>query len=420
MDLIASLLASLDYRTLITMFWFLVILETPRFLLAGVAVAVAHRRRQGRHPPGGYRVPAVSILLPCHNNAAGLVKTVASLREQTLQPLEIVAIDDGSSDRTAEVGRRLRLEGAVQLFLSTGLRGGKSAALNLGLAQSSGEIVICADADTTFDRDGIETLVRAFADPTIGAVGGNVGIRNVESCLLAAMQAVEYAICISLGRQISTLMGLPPTVSGAFAGFRREALLSVGGWEAGAGEDADLGLKLRRAGWRLSFAEGAWALTDAPTSIQGLFRQRLRWESDLIRLHLRKFLGLLSPWRRNFSLSDTLGAVDALVFSVGVTFACPVYLAWMVAKFGTLAVLILLLTTLVYAVIGTVVFVLATSATEGRAMARLLPYTLGYGIYWVFLLYPIRICACVDEIFFFGSYRSTFVPKRVLARLWRF
>jgi cellulose synthase/poly-beta-1,6-N-acetylglucosamine synthase-like glycosyltransferase len=345
---------------------------------------------------------------------------VNSLREQSLQPLQIVVVDDGSTDNTDDIGRRLREQGWIDILLSTGLRGGKSAALNLGLRYCTGDVIISVDADTTFDRDAIEAIVSSFDSPMTGAVGGNVGVRNARDSALAAMQAVEYTIAISLGRKVSMMLGILPIVSGAFAAFRREALGSVGGWEAGAGEDADLTMKLRRSGWNLNFASRAWALTDAPSTMQALVGQRLRWESDLIRLHLRKFRMLLWPWAPRFSLRDTISTIDVLVFSIGLSFAFIIYALWVFINYGALAIPILIATGLVYSLIGTFTFLLAMALSDNSSGLRLLPYALGYGVYCAYVLHPIRVWACIDELVFDRSYRSTFVPTKVLNRIWRF
>jgi cellulose synthase/poly-beta-1,6-N-acetylglucosamine synthase-like glycosyltransferase len=401
------------------MFWFLIFLEAPRFLIANITVGFARTKARKIHFRHS-EPPSVSIIVPCHNGAQGIVKTVSSLREQSLQPLQIVVVNDGSTDNTDEVAARLRAQGWIHILLSTGLRGGKSAALNLGLRYCTGDVVITVDADTTFDRDAIEAIVSAFENPITGAAGGNVGVRNARDSALAAMQAVEYTIAISLGRKVSIMLGLLPIVSGAFAAFRREALASVGGWEAGAGEDADLTMKLRRSGWNLNFASGAWALTDVPSTMQALVSQRLRWESDLIRLHLRKFQMLLWPWASGFSLRDTISTIDVLVFSTGLSFAFIIYVLWVFANYGVIAIPILVATGFVYCLIGTFTFLLATALSDNLAAMRLLPYAVGYGFYCAYVLHPIRVWACVDELVFDRSYRSTFVPTKVLKRLWRF
>lgn len=423
-DMIAFV-TSADSATFLAMFWYLAFIEGPRFVIANAAAGIAffHGPREfGSAKIGDHSrsCPSVSVLLPCHNGAAGLLKTVASLREQTLPDLEIIVVDDGSSDGTARAAQWLRAHGQVDLFLSTSLRGGKSAALNLGLRYCTGTLVVSVDADTTFDRDSFDEIVALFEDPSVGAVGGNVGVRNAERSVLASLQAVEYAIGISLGRKVSTMLGILPVVSGAFAAFRREALVAVGGWEAGSGEDADLTMKLRRAGWEVRFASNAWALTDVPLTVPGLVRQRLRWESDLIRLHTRKFRMLLCPWSREFSFRDTLSAVDVLIFSIGLSFCFVTYVVWTIATYGTFAVPVLFAAGLIYSLIGLITFLFATAFERSNISMRLFPYALGYGFYCVYLLHPVRIWACIEELTFDRSYRSTFVPRKVLNRIGRF
>lgn len=417
---ILSFLTSVDGANLAAMFWYLIFLEAPRFLIANlVAGLVRNESAKPRSPQGD--PPSVSIILPCHNGANGIVKTVTSLREQTMNALQIIVVDDGSTDDTFAIAEYLRKQGQIDVMLSTTLRGGKSAALNLGLRYCTGEVVISVDADTTFDRDAIEKIVAAFDDPCVGAVGGNVGVRNARGSLLASMQSIEYSIGVSLGRTVSMMLGIPPIVSGAFAALRRDALASVGGWEPGAGEDADLTMKLRRAGWGLNFATGAWALTDAPSTMQALIQQRLRWESDLVRLHMRKFRILLWPWSPHFSLRDTINTIDVLVFSTGLSFAFFIYVLWIFGIYGSFALPILIATGFVYSLIGAFTFLLSTAFADNPSTIRLLPFAFGYGIYCAYVLHPLRVWACIDELAFDRSYnRSTFVPTKVLNRIWRF
>lgn len=416
---IPAFLGSLDGKDLVAMFWYLIFLEAPRFIIANL-VAGLLSLSGARKPGPGAKFASVSIVIPCHNGAAGIAKTVTSLREQTVDIPQIIVVDDGSTDDTPLLAERLRQQGSVDLILSTGLRGGKSAALNLGLQYCTGEIVVSADADTTFDRDGIERIVAAFREPGIGATGGNIAVRNSYRSWLAAMQAVEYTITISLGRKVSAMLGIVPVLSGAFAAFRREALLSVGGWDAGSGEDADLVMKLRCAGWEIDFASDALALTDAPATVPALIQQRLRWEADLVKLHLRKFSKLFSPTASRFSLRDTLSTIDALLLSIGMSIAFVAYVLLVFATYGRMAVPILTVTAFVYTLIGTANFLIAVAVGGNPSAMRLLPYAFGHGIYCISILHPVRIWACIDELAFDRSYRSSFVPKKVLNRVWRY
>src|SRR5690606_32931411 len=130
---------------------------------------------------------------------------------------------DGSKDDMAAIGRQLRAEGIIDVFVSTGLRGGKSAAANLGDTYCTGDIIIIADIDTSFDRDALARIVEPFAAPEVGAVSGNIGVRNTDASMIAKFQAIQYLISISLGRRVTNLLEIVFIASGAFAAFRREA-----------------------------------------------------------------------------------------------------------------------------------------------------------------------------------------------------
>jgi cellulose synthase/poly-beta-1,6-N-acetylglucosamine synthase-like glycosyltransferase len=106
----------------------------------------------------------------------------------------------------------------------------------------------------------------------VGAVSGSLGVRNASASLITRHQAIEYAIGIALGRIVQDSLGILSIVSGAFGAFRRAALEQVGGQDVEVGEDADLTMKLRRAGWRIRFAPDAHALTDAPETVSALMR----------------------------------------------------------------------------------------------------------------------------------------------------
>src|SRR6266481_8084661 len=97
----------------------------------------------------------------------------------------------------AEIGRQLKEEGLIDVFVSTGLRGGKSAATNLGLTFCTGELVVVGDVDTSFDRYAIERVAEPFGDPLVGCVSGNIGVRNYRGSIIAKFQAIEYLITIS-------------------------------------------------------------------------------------------------------------------------------------------------------------------------------------------------------------------------------
>lgn len=409
-----SLFQQTDWLTLMALVWHLVIFEAPRYLLASVAIAFVHistgRQRGPPSPPSDLRI---SVLLPGHNEAHNLRRSVLSIREQTAPPCQIVIVDDGSTDDMGTIAENLRAEGLVNIVLKTERRGGKSAAANLGLRACIGDIVVIADADTTYDRDAFEMIAREFSNPSVGAVAGNLGVRNINVSMATRLQTIEYLISISLGRRISDMFGILYIVSGAFGAFRREALIGVGGWDVGPGEDADITMKVRRAGWRVRFAPQAWGLTDVPETPAALVRQRLRWNRSVVRIRLRKFKSILNPWSAQFSVLDAVGLLDVLFFQVVVASSFAVYLVWLFVEYADLAPVILALTSMVYVVAGMMSFIMANAVTERRAILALMPEAAIYGLYNSYFQRFVRLYAYADELVFRRSYSDDYVPERV-------
>lgn len=412
--------AQRDLLAFMLMFWHALLFEVPRFLLAAVSVGAVASRRASRPRLSAPQAVRVSVLMPGHNEAAALRQTVLGLREQTLLPVQIVVVDDGSTDDMAAVARRLRAEGLIDIFISTGLRGGKSAAANLGLSYCTGDIVMIADIDTSFDRDAVERIVEPFLDPAVGGVCGNIAVRNHRASIVAKFQAIQYLMSISLGRRISDMLGVVFIASGAFAAFRRQALTSIGGWEVGPGEDADITIKLRQAGWKVRFQGDAWALTDVPETSLALFRQRLRWNRSLIRVRVRKFGQMFNPARPNFSLLNALGTLDIILFQAILPVSFFIYIFWLFSVYGAEALIILAVVSFVYICGAIVSFLVAASVAGHYGRLSLLPYVVGYALYNAFLLRAVSVYAYLDELILRRSYRDPYVPTRVLQRVEKF
>lgn len=232
------------------------------------------KRRAGRAPAWPVP-PPVTVIVPAYNEAVGIEATVRSL-VTTDYPgeIEVIVVDDGSSDGTDAIVRRLGLPG-VRVFWQQ--NGGKPAALNTGIAHASHDILIMVDGDTVFEPATIGQLVRPMSDPQVGAVSGNTKVGNRRG-LVGRWQHIEYVIGFNLDRRAFDLLGCMPTVPGAIGAFRRQALESVGGLSVDTlAEDTDLTMAICRTGWRVVYEEKALAWTEAPTSLNQLWRQRYRW-----------------------------------------------------------------------------------------------------------------------------------------------
>lgn len=239
-----------------------------RALLLG-ALAIRNRWRQSDPPPGP--MPSVTILVPAYEEAAVIGRTLDSLLAQTGVTPEIIVIDDGSRDGTAQAAARPGVRVVRQA------NAGKWAALNRGLSLARGDVVVAIDADTLLDPGAVALLARWFTDPRIGAVSGTAKVGNRHT-LVTAWQHVEYTTGFNFERRAYSDLNAITVVPGAIGAWRRSALLDMGGYSGRTlAEDCDLTVALRRAGWRIHYEPKAVAWTEAPETLRGLARQRLRW-----------------------------------------------------------------------------------------------------------------------------------------------
>jgi peptidoglycan/xylan/chitin deacetylase (PgdA/CDA1 family)/glycosyltransferase involved in cell wall biosynthesis len=244
-------------------------------VLRAVAMLVAARRhaRVRRRGWGPMVTGPATVVVPAYNESAGIEAAVRSLVASDV-PVEVIVVDDGSTDGTAELVESLRLPG-VRVIRQP--NAGKPAALNTGIRAASFEIVVMVDGDTVFEADTVRMLLQPFGDPRVGAVSGNAKVGNRRG-LLGRWQHIEYVVGFNLDRRLFDLAECMPTVPGAVGAFRRTALRRIGGVsDATLAEDTDLTMSLCRDGWRVVYEENAVAWTEAPATLGALWRQRYRW-----------------------------------------------------------------------------------------------------------------------------------------------
>ncbi|MFJ5728588.1 bifunctional polysaccharide deacetylase/glycosyltransferase family 2 protein [Streptomyces paradoxus] len=238
-------------------------------------LSVAHARRVRRRDFrwGEPVTEPVSVLVPAYNEAKCIEQTVRSLVASD-HPIEVLVIDDGSSDGTARIVENLGLPG-VRVVRQ--LNAGKPAALNRGIANAKYDLIVMMDGDTVFEPTTVRELVQPFGDPRVGAVAGNAKVGNRDS-LIGAWQHIEYVMGFNLDRRMYDVLRCMPTIPGAVGAFRRSALERVGGMSDDTlAEDTDITMAMHRDGWHVVYAEKAVAWTEAPESVQQLWSQRYRW-----------------------------------------------------------------------------------------------------------------------------------------------
>ena len=251
------------------------VLGVARLLIVAVAAWVQSRREAARAGLS-WRPPSMAVIVPAYNEEKVICDCVASLLGSEGPSFDIIVVDDGSTDCTVEaVERAFGNEPRVKLHRKP--NGGKASALNWGIAKTDAEILVAIDADTRLDADAIPVLVRHFADPAVGAVAGAVHVGNAAG-LLTRFQAVEYITSQNLDRRALEIVNGITVVPGAIGAWRRSAVTAVGGYDSDTlAEDADLTLKLERAGWLVVYEPRAFAQTEAPETLGQFLKQRFRW-----------------------------------------------------------------------------------------------------------------------------------------------
>ncbi|MEN1887186.1 bifunctional polysaccharide deacetylase/glycosyltransferase family 2 protein [Streptomyces mirabilis] len=248
------------------------------------------RGKGGKFSWGPTVTRPVTVIVPAYNEKECIANTLHSLARST-HPIEIIVVDDGSTDGTKEIAESLGLPNVRVIRQENA---GKPAALNNGVRNASDDIVVMMDGDTVFEPDAVHQLVQPFADPGIGAVAGNAKVGN-RNTVIGAWQHIEYVMGFNLDRRMYDLLRCMPTIPGAIGAFRRDAVLEVGGMsEDTLAEDTDITIAMHRAGWRVVYQEHARAWTEAPSSLEQLWSQRYRWSYGTMQ----------ALWKHRKSLTD--------------------------------------------------------------------------------------------------------------------
>jgi len=246
---------------------------TLYFLVLFMLIYLRNRDDMFRKHPEG-RLPSVTIIIPAYNEEANIAATIRKVKEfdYPKESLEIIVIDDGSKDRTAEAA----MKEAVTVI--TKENGGKAAALNHGIGLAKGEIVGCVDADSYPEADALRNMVHYFEeDEKTAAVTSSVLVRDPKT-YLERLQDMEYVL-IAWGRKLLDYIQSVYVTPGPLSLYRTEALKRVGGFdESVLTEDIEVAWRLHRAGYNVRMALSARVYTNAPRSFRKWWNQRLRWD----------------------------------------------------------------------------------------------------------------------------------------------
>ncbi|WP_343595151.1 poly-beta-1,6-N-acetyl-D-glucosamine synthase [Acinetobacter sp.] len=240
--------------------------------------------------------PKVAVLVPCFNEGDNADETISHALKLDYPDFEVIAINDGSSDNTAEVLDRLAAKYEKLRVVHLAQNQGKAMALQAGSLLTDAEYLIGIDGDALLDPHAAKWMIRHFLrDETIAAVTGNPRIRT-RSTLLGRIQVGEFSSIVGMIKRAQRVFGRLFTVSGVITAFRKTAVHEVGYWSPNMlTEDIDITWKLQRAGWDVEFEPNALVWILMPETLTGLYKQRLRWAMGGAQVLIKNFDVLFKP-----------------------------------------------------------------------------------------------------------------------------
>ena len=332
--------------------------------------------------------PKISIIVPAFNESKTIKKCIKSLQNLDYPNYEIIIVDDGSNDDTFKVVSQFK---GVKVFRQKNQ--GKPIALNNGISQSSGEIVLTVDADTELDKDALKSIANRFTlNSKLGAIAGNVKVKR-EPTILNTIQSAEYATGINLVRKGQSVLGTVMIVPGPIAALKKEIIKKVGLFSDDTfAEDFDMTIKILKKGFKIEYEEGSLAYTDAPKNTEDLIKQRRRWYRGMIQVLDKHKDMYFTP---KYGVAGLVGIpnlwFDTITPFINIGFLFVTILTWMITKDFTVS----LIGILIYLGISLILNILGLSL-EPKSEKRnylALPLLLFYNMF----LDGIRIMSLTEE-----------------------
>lgn len=267
--------------------------------------------------------PSVTIVVPGYNEGPVIENCVRSIVTSNYPHLNVILVDDGSTDETYKLMQELAAEHAM-VQACTQPNQGKGAALNTGAKLATGDVLLFVDADGIFTANTVEEMLRGFDHPKVGAVCGDDRPVNLDRVQTRFLTVISH-VGTGLVRRALHMLRCLPIVSGNIGAFRREALNRTGLLrEDTIGEDLELTWRMHAAGYRVNFAPLAVVYAESPSTLHGLWKQRVRWARGLLqtmRIHWR-LIG--NPKHGTFGLFLLYTAVTMVLMPLAQLLVIPV------------------------------------------------------------------------------------------------
>lgn len=390
------------YPLVMTMFW--------------IVGTIFYQSQKTSPPVIAEQHEGVSVLVPCFNEEAHLERTFESLAAQQHQNIEIILIDDSSTDNTLEIMHNLQKKySRLNIKIIPQKENlGKASAMNTGIQHAQFDFVLGIDADSILDSNAIDQLVYSLKqNPKMAGVTGRPQVINRNN-LVEKMQTMEYTAIIDLIKRSQTFFtGNILTISGVIAMFRKDAVLSIGGWDPNVQtEDIDITWRLSQQGFSVSYNPNALTWILVPFSFRALLKQRRRWAYGGLQMLLKNKSQLLKPFQmKSLLLYEMILSIFwsfTTVFSVGFFFV-NIYLAKELHLDGNIILMIVFM--------GLIQFLIGLSLTKKTAQIRWFVYLyipLYLFFYWIINLYAL-ITSVFKMVYMPDNHGKWSPPQRIVA-----
>lgn len=236
------------------------------------------------------KLPMLSVIIPAYNVKATVLDTIIAIKASVYPgELEIIAVDDGSTDGTREI---LQKAEGVRVILKE-KNAGKAAAVNTGVKMAKGEVVACVDSDSYPVPNAFRYAVSALLrDEKNGAATCFIRVANPKN-MLRKIQDIEYLTGFGFSQITTKFIDAIFVAPGPTTIFRKDVLLKVGGFdEQNITEDLEIAWRLKKYGYKIDYAPEAVVYTDVPGDLKSLYRQRMRWYRGKL-FNIKKYSDML-------------------------------------------------------------------------------------------------------------------------------
>lgn len=258
--------------------FYLALMFMAIYMISFFVILTIRNRKKLFSYPESKKDYSVTVLIPAYNEEDNIKETIYHVMELNYpkDKLEVIVINDGSSDKTKEIVKKL-LEKYSNLKLLNKENSGKADSLNQGVKISKGELIAVVDSDSFPSSPSLKKLMGYFNEEKMGAVTSFVTVRNKDKKIFGKIQSIEYML-LGWNRKILDFINSVYVTNGPLSLYRKKYIVKVGGFDPKSiTEDIDITWNMLHHGFKTAMCLDARVSTVVPHTFKRWFRQRVRW-----------------------------------------------------------------------------------------------------------------------------------------------